>query len=316
MIESELKIGKTKVTGRIVFPPMATRKSMDGKPGDEIINHYKGVALKSDVGMIITEHSYIDKQGKADPNQMSVASDDMIPYLKKVTEAVHEVKPGILVISQISHAGANTSSDYTGQELVSASSTKHYNGSGRALTKDEIHALEVKFAEGARRVKESGYDGVEIHCAHGYLLNQFFSPLTNSRDDEYGPQTIENRMRFLIETVRLVRKTVGDDFIVAVRLGGCDYLEGGSTIEDAVKASVILEKEGVDFIDLSGGFCGSNRKDNTDPGYFSDMTSEVKKQVRIPVLLTGGIKTREQAEKFLENGSADLIGVGRGMARW
>lgn len=179
----------------------------------------------------------------------------------------------------------------------------------------EIKALEGKFAAAARRVKEAGYDGVEIHSAHGYLLNQFYSPLTNDRDDEYGPQSLENRLRFLTETIAAVHQAVGEDFPIAVRLGGSDYRPGGSTLADAAGAAQILERAGIDLLDLSGGLGMFMRPGHREAGWFSDMSRAVKERVSLPVILTGGVQTPAEAETLLNQGAADLIGVGRAMLR-
>ena len=323
MIHKKIRIGNIDLKSRIVLPPMATQKSVEGKPGEALIAHYTQYAMNPMIGLIITEHSYVDPQGKADPFQVSFASEDVISAQTELTHAVHAANPEVKIFAQISHAGLKTSSDVTGQELVSASALCGKNGESRALSVDEIHTLSKKFAEAALRVKESGYDGVEIHAAHTYLLNQFYSPLTNFRKDEYGAECLENRIRFLVETVRLVRNTVGKDFPLAVRLGGCDYQAGGNTIEDAVAASKILEAEGIDLIDLSGGNTGGRysfiREGHSEPGYFSDMSEAAKKEVKIPVLVTGGVKTAQDAEKLLTEGKADLVGVGRALLqdpRW
>ena len=156
----------------------------------------------------------------------------------------------------------------TGEELVSASPLEGNGGRSRALSIDEIKELERDFAAAARRVKEAGYDGVEIHSAHGYLLNQFYSPLTNFRDDDYGPQSLENRLRFLTEITAAVRQVVGNDFPIAVRLGGSDYQDGGSTIDDAAGAAQILEASGIDLLDLSGGLGMFMRPGHREPGWF------------------------------------------------
>ena len=178
--------------------------------------------------------------------------------------------------------------------------------------------IEAQFASAAVRAIEAGYDGVEIHCAHAYLLNQFYSPMINKRTDKYGG-SLENRLRFLVETVGAVRQAVGVDVPIAVRLGGADYLPGGSKEEDAVEAAILLEKAGVDFLDISGGMCFFLRPGHLEPGYFSSMTEKIKAKVSIPVLLTGGIKKVEDAERLLTEGKADMIGVGRALmkdARW
>ena len=175
--------------------------------------------------------------------------------------------------------------------------------------------IEELFAQAARRAQLAGYDGVEIHSAHSYLLNQFYSPLTNHRTDEYGSQTMENRLRMHLETIQKVREKVGENFPIAVRLGGCDYTPGGSTIEDSVEASLMLQKAGVDLLDLSGGMCRYILEGVSEPGWFGQMTHQIKQQVSVPVLLTGGIKTRAEAETLLEQGAADLIGIGRALLK-
>lgn len=315
MLEKEIIVNRMRLKSRLVLPPMATQRSENGMINDGLISYYRQYALNPGIGLIITEHSYIAQQGKADPNQVSFASDAVIPLQRELTAAVHEANPEIKIFAQLNHAGAKTSTMVTGEELVSASVMAGKEGMSRALTVSEIDTLRRRFVECALRVKAAGYDGVEIHAAHGYLLNQFYSPLSNRRTDEYGPQTIENRVRLITEIIRDVRVAVGDTFPIAVRLGGCDYQDGGSTIADAVEAGIRLESAGADLIDLSGGFCSFMRDGHSEPGFFSDMSSAVKASVNVPVLLTGGITTHESAEELLRAGKADLIGVGRALLR-
>lgn len=294
---------------------MATHGSESGVPGERVTEHYVAIAKNPLVGLVITEHAYVDVQGKADPRQVSFASDSVVASQKAMTDAIRRANPDVRIFAQINHAGANTKRETTGEELVSASAIRMDGETARALTVDEIKALEKKFAAAALRVKRAGYDGVEIHCAHGYLLNQFYSPLVNSRTDEYGAQNVENRLRFLLETVAETRRAVGDEFPIAARLGGCDYTPGGSTIQDAVEAAALLERSGVDLIDLSGGLCGYVRRDNRAPGWFADMSGAVKEKTTVPVLVTGGVTRPEQAEALMMMGKADLVGVGRALYR-
>ncbi|MFC2661972.1 MAG: NADH:flavin oxidoreductase [Eubacterium sp.] len=310
-ITDKLDAGNLHLKSRIVVPPMATQSSERNVPGRKTISHYEAFAENPLTGLIITEHSYVSRQGRADPFQLSFADDSVIPAQKKLTDTVHQVSPDVKIMAQISHAGLNTTEQITGEPLVSASSIR----GSHALTAAEIQGLEDQFAEAAARVKKAGYDGVEIHSAHGYLLNQFYSPLLNLRVDEYGPQTVENRIRFLRETIQKVREAVGKDFPIAVRLGGSDYLDGGSTIADAVRAAVLLEQDGIELLDLSGGVNMYMRQGHSEPGWFSDMSLAVRKKVSLPVILTGGVRTPEQAEQLLNENKADLIGVGRAMFR-
>lgn len=319
MLKDSLKIKNVELKNRLVMPPMATAKSSeDGSVTDALCEYYAARAKGGCIGMIITEHSFYVQQGKAGAGQASFASDDKVDGLKKLVSAVKS--GGSVAIAQLNHAGSAASSTVTGEEIVGPSAVINPGTKPgttpempRELTKDEILEIQDKFVSAALRAKAAGYDGVEIHCAHGYLLNQFFSPLTNKRTDEYGPQSVENRIRFTVEMYRKARAALGDDYLIMVRLGGCDYMPGGSTIEDAVEASKILESEGVDIVDLSGGMCRYMRSDNNKPGYFSDMSSAVKAAVSVPVILTGGIKSADDAERLLKAGAADLIGVARPM---
>ncbi len=316
MTHEKIKIGSRILNTRIVMPPIATYSSTeDGLVTLKMLDYYGARAANRHVAMIITEHCYIDLGGKAKAKQMSISKDEDVPGLASLTGAIHA--GGCLAVAQLNHAGSAAPSEATGSRAVSASSvilpTEPMMGDGtepEELTKEQIAGIVEKFADAARRAKEAGYDGVEIHSAHAYLLNQFYSPLTNRRRDEYGG-SLDNRLRIHREAIRAVREAIGSDMILAIRLGGCDYTEGGSTIEDSVYASKVFEEAGADLIDISGGMCRYTRAGHNEPGYFADMTSEIKKAVSIPVLLTGVIKTFAEAEALLAAGAADLIGVGR-----
>lgn len=311
LLEQEIRVGKLTVSNRLVMPPMQTNKTNGGRVTDALVEYYRDRALGSRPGIIITEHSFIMPSGRANERQLSIASDDMIAGHKRLTDAIRE--GGCTAFAQLNHAGSNGVG-----EPVSASGvnipTKKLQKRPRELTVDEIVSIEDAFATAAERAVKAGYDGVELHCAHAYLLNQFYSPLTNKRRDAYGG-TLENRLRFLIETVARVRQAIGPDVPLAVRLGGADYLPRGSKEEDAVKAAVILENADVDLLDISGGMCFYMRPGHAEPGFFSSMTEKIKAKTHIPVLLTGGVKTVDEARKLLEEEKADLIGVGRALLK-
>ena len=183
------------------------------------------------------------------------------------------------------------------------------------MTHEDMQKVVRDFAAAARRAKEAGFDGVEIHSAHGYLLNQFYSPLANHRTDKYGPGSIESRVKLHLEVIQAVRAAVGADYLVALRLGAGDYMDGGSTAADGAAAARLFEQAGIDLLDISGGICGYIRPGVTGQGYFSDLTEAVKSAVSLPVILTGGITEIDAAETLLEQGKADLIGVGRAMLK-
>ena len=315
-----IRIGSLELKNRVVMPPIATyRSTEDGKVTDEMLAYYGVRARHGRIGMIITEHSYITLQGKAKARQMSIASDEDIDGLRRLTDAIHQ--NGTKAFAQLNHAGSAALPEFSGMPAVAPSAvalpvTPPLGASvlPRVLSSDEIEQIVQAFASAAIRAKEAGYDGVEIHSAHGYLLNQFYSPLTNHRTDTYGG-TLENRLRFLRKTVCAVRDAVGDDYPISVRLGGCDYMDGGSTIDDSAKAAVLLQESGIDLLSVTGGMCRYTRAGHNEAGYFSDMSSEIRKHVSIPILLTGGITTVDEAEELLLAQAADLIGVGRAILK-
>ena len=313
-LKEPLMIRNLKLANRIVLPPMATAKSdKQGCVTDELIAYYRQRA-EAGTGLIITEHAFICPQGKASPNQLSVSKEEDIPGLKRLADTIHACS-NTQIIVQLNHAGSAARPDDPETPLLSASAVVKPGRKDPVLpeemSEEDIRETVRYFTEAALRVREAGFDGIEVHSAHGYLLNQFYSPLTNKREDGYG-KDLDGRLRIHKEVLRSIRNAVGDDFLVSVRLGGCDYTEGGSTISDAAYAAHILEENGTDLISLSGGFCGYRIAD-TSPGYFRDMSFAVKEQVSVPVLLTGGIRTPEEAEHLLETGAADLIGIGREM---
>ena len=309
-----LNIGKLALTNRLVFPPMATAKAgKDGNVNKEILDYYNEKSQGGYISLLIIEHSFITPQGKAHEAQLSIAEDNLIEDLKELSSVVH--KNGSKAIMQINHAGSATTKSVTGYDPVGPSAVIHPRVSADKeipieLTKKGIAIIIEQFRDAALRVKEAGFDGVEIHSAHGYFLNQFFSPLTNKRSDEYGGDVL-GRIKIHLEVIKAVREVVGDEFPILLRLGASDYTDGGSTIEDSKIAAVAFEKAGVDMLDISGGFCGFTVPNNTEQGYFSSLTEAIMQVVSIPVLLTGGITEVEAAQKLLKEKKADLIGVGR-----
>lgn len=307
-----LETDKITLKNRLVMPPMATAKSKeDGKVSSDVLDYYNEKSEGGYISLIIIEHSFILQQGKASANQMSVANDSVVEGLKELSNTIH--KNGSKTVMQINFAGSAAKSAISGEEVVAPSAVVNPLHGGevpRELTKEEIKNIVGAFGKAAARVKEAGFDGVEIHSAHGYLLNQFLSPLSNKREDEYGGE-VHNRIRIHLEVIKAVRDAVGVDFPILLRLAASDYKDGGITIEDSKIAAAEFEKAGVDILDISGGFCGYARPGVKEPGYFSPLTEEIKKVVSIPVILTGGIKETKDAEQLLADGKADLIGVAR-----
>ncbi|MDR3211370.1 MAG: NADH:flavin oxidoreductase [Planctomycetota bacterium] len=309
-----LKAGNLLLKNRLVMPPMATSKAdADGKVSRAILDYYDEKTRGGRIGLVITEHSFVNPQGKVSPNQLSVADDSVVEGLKELADVIH--RHGSLAVSQINHAGSVSSAEITGLAPLAPSAVSHPNKKGgtvpHELTKPEIGGIVSDFANAARRVKEAGFDGVELHAAHGFLLHQFYSPLSNLRADDYGGNW-ENRIRLHLEVISAIRKITGDDFPILVRLGASDYREGGVTIQESEAAAQAFENSGVSILDISGGMNGSSVPGGDGlPGYFAPLSSAIKKKVGIPVILTGGITQAQDAERLLEEGAADLIGVGR-----
>lgn len=310
LLES-LKTKKLTLNNRLVFPPMATEKSSgDGKLGQGILDYYDEKSKGGYISLIIIEHSFVNQQGKASKSQLSVSDDRNSEGLKELANVIH--KNGSKAVMQINHAGSATTSEVTGQKIVGPSVVMHPRGKEmpKELTKEDIKEIVNNFKDAAKRVKDAGFDAVEIHSAHGYLLNQFYSPITNKRTDEYGGDVL-NRIKIHLEVIKAVREAVGEDFPVLLRLGACDYMEGGNTIEDAKIAAKEFEKAGIDILDVSGGLRGYIIPGVTGQGYFGDVTKAIKEVAQMPVILTGGITEAKAAEELLKDNKADLIGVGR-----
>lgn len=269
MLSSSLVLGSIQLKNRIVMPPMATSKAEEGKITADLIQYYKEKSADEAIGLIIAEHSYVSMEGKASANQVSLAVDADMEGLKALTNAIHAHHTP--VFAQINHAGSAAKAEITGFPPLAPSAVKHPRAKAeelpQAMNTEDLEKVISDFALAAGRAKEAGFDGVEIHSAHGYLLNQFYSPITNQRTDQYGG-SLANRIRLHIQIIERIRQTVGGDYPLTLRLGVYDGLENGSTMDEAVQACVMFEKAGLDFIDLSGGLNGYLRPGHSEQGIF------------------------------------------------
>ena len=312
---SPLQIGSITVNNRLVMPPMATFKGEDDRFTEEVLQYYKEKTDGGAIGLAIVEHCYVSPEGKAHPGQISISEDGAIPGLKTLADIFH--KNGSKALVQISHAGAKSSPKFTGFPVKGAGDIV-LNRDGdvpEPFTKEELETLAERFAAAARRAQKAGFEGIELHSAHGYLLSQFLSPLANNRTDEYGG-TIENRARLHTEIIKAIREACGKDFVIAVRLGAADYVkdgpdpaEGGLTPEEGVRAAVLCEEAGADLIDVSGGLYGTERKDYPGTAMFTDISHKIREAVTIPVAVVGRITTASQCNAILNDGDADLVGA-------
>jgi 2,4-dienoyl-CoA reductase-like NADH-dependent reductase (Old Yellow Enzyme family)/thioredoxin reductase len=298
------------------MPPMATNfAGEDGSVNDRHIHYYVKRA-KGGVGYITFEHTGILKQGRAFPNMALIDSDQNIPSFRKLAEAIHQENGKILI--QINHAGRQTSASITGSPIVAPSAIPCpvRKEMPKELSHEEIQNIIEAFGRAALRVKEAGTDGVEIHMAHGYLINQFLSPFSNKREDEYGGDA-DRRMRMAVEVLRQVRNTVGPDFPVLCRLSADEYVEGGLRLEDTKEIARSLERNGADALHISACVAASGYLNHppyyAEEGIFAPLAQGIKSVVGIPVIAVGRIRTPELANRVLEEGKADLISMGRAL---
>ncbi len=302
-----LKVKGYILRNRIVMPPMQSgRASFEGAVTNKLVNFY--VRRSSALGLPIVEHAYVSPTGKIGPKQLGIYDDSLISGFKKLAKALHEV--GAPAVVQISHAGGVTNKKVIGTEPAGPSARPKT----RMLEVSEIEAIGGDFALAAERAVKAGFDGVELHGAHGYLLNQFFSPLLNKREDEYGG-SLGNRMKFPLIVVQKVRERLSGKLLL-YRVGSDDLAPSGTHIEDSIVFAKKLEAAGVNIIDVSGGMCGSEPKQLKHmKGYFVPQASAIKKAVGVPVIGVGGITDAEFADKLVREGKVDLVAVGRAFWR-
>jgi 2,4-dienoyl-CoA reductase-like NADH-dependent reductase (Old Yellow Enzyme family) len=273
------------------------------------------------VGLIVTGHAYVREDGQAGPRQLGVYDDALIDGLRGVVDAVHN--KGCCIVIQLAHAGLSANTKLTGHIPVAPSLVDGFVKTPRKeLTKKDIREIVEAFGKAAERGKEAGFDGVQLRPAHGYLLNQFISPAFNVREDDYGG-SLENRARVLLEILQRIRSSLGPDYPIMVKLNNQDYLENGLTLEDSLQIGRILEKNGVDAIELSGGTFASGKlgpirgpiHKEGEEAYFKESGKVFKEKLGIPICLVGGIRSLPVAESLLKNGFADYISMSRPFIR-
>ncbi len=308
------RIGSLELKNRLVMPPMATNYALkDGTVTDRQIDYYEERS-KGGAGLVIVEISCVDSPvGKGVMRQICIDDDRFIPHLSKLAEAIkrHGAKAAI----QVHHAGRQTTAQITGHQPVAPSPVPTSGGEQpKELTVSEIAALVTKFAEAAERAKKAGFDGVEIHGAHGYLISQFLSPLSNRRQDAYGG-SVENRARFLLEVIEAIRKKVGREYPVWCRLSAREIgVEDGITLEETQVVAELAEKAGVDAIHVSAHTVVPARRPPMvqPPCTFVPLAEGVKKVVSVPVIAVGRIPP-ELGEGVIGDGKADFISIGKAL---
>ena len=293
----------------------------DGRPTQRLINCYDNLA-RGKVGLIISGYTFVRPDGKGMPGKMGIHTDDFEKDFKQLTRRVHAAGGAIAI--QLVHAGGQTVAENAGRQPLAPSSVKvdQFPEVPAEISVDDIQDIVDAFGAGARRAKAWGFDAVQLHGAHGFLINQFLSPLTNRRTDDYGG-SIENRIRFLIEVYRKGRETVGENYPVLIKLNAADNVGGGLEIDDAMVAARELARAGIDAIEVStgtpasGGKAPAREKINTPEkeAYNLGPALEIKKQVNCPVMVVGGFRSCEVIEKTLRDNDISYISMSRPFIR-
>ncbi len=318
----ETAIKSMKMKNRIVRS--ATWEGMcedDGRPTPKLIDFYVDLA-KGGVGLIISSYAFVSSEGKQLPGKIGIQTDDFADAFRQMTATVHEA--GGTIAIQIVHAGGQANPKTSGMPALAPSGGKvaQFPTEAVELTVDDILRIVTAFADGARRAKEWGFDGVQLHGAHGYLINQFLSPLTNRRTDAYGG-SIENRCRFLMEVYQAIREKVGDDYPVMIKLNLADNLEGGLEVSDGLAAAEKLAAAGIDAIEVSSGTPASGEMGPSRPkinkpereAYNMALAKQVQEVVNCPVMAVGGFRSYEVSESAVVEGGVDYIAMSRPFIR-
>lgn len=300
---SEFKIRNLKIKNRICVPPMVIGLTDDGYVTKENIDRYRELA-KGGAGLIIQEATCINIDGRLSSKQLGIWEDDQMEGLKEIVDAVHAEDSKIFI--QIHHAGVVGISE----NPICPSSYEYKKLDktviGREMTNEDIKSVQKDFIEAARRAYEAGYDGIELHGCHGYLISQFLNKKVNTRTDEYGV----NPEKFVSEIMEGIRKITPEEFIVGIRLAGFE-----PALEDGIGNAKVLDKIGIDFFDISYGF--SNEQDiNVSEDYkFSNAVYAaeiIKKEVSVPVFGVNKINSAEIAEEILNETGIDMVDIGKG----
>lgn len=310
------KIGKLELPNRLLRS--ATAECMadeDGYPRAQLEEMYRNLAAGG-VGLIITGHMFVHLSGKCHPEMTGIHSDTLIPGLVKLVKAAHA--RGVKIAVQINHGGMQCAKECVEDAIApSAVDAATARRSAREINRDEIHFLIEAYAQAARRAREAGFDAIQLHGAHGYLINQFLSPAINRRTDEWGGN-FENRLRFLREVVRAVRLQVGREYPLFIKFGMVDGVEGGLDLETGAEIVARMADLGLDCVEISGGIGGRNitnvRKGirrTEDEAYFLPFARKARQSTGLPIALVGGFRSLGVMENTLTSGEADLISLCR-----
>ncbi len=317
MLFQNARIGSLTLRNRLIRSATAEMMADDaGYPLPQLASLYSELA-RGGIGLLISGHMYVHPSGKAHPGMTGINSDDLIPGLESLVDAVHE--EGGLVAAQINHAGRQARGGVDDDPIApSAHEATPPRSGARAMTSDDIEAMIEAFAQAARRAQSAGFDAVQIHAAHGYLVSQFLSPLANRRTDEWGG-SLENRTRFLRRIIAAVRQSVGADYPILAKLGIRDESDDGLTLEEGVRVLGQLADVGIDGVEISGGVADTgtfNIVGSIGPGsneaYFRPWAQAARHAAAgMPIILVGGMRSLPVMEDVLASGDAQFISMCR-----
>lgn len=292
-----------------------------GEPTEKLADFYHTLA-RGGVGLIMSGYTFVRPEGKQLPRQMGIHTDDFADSFRKMIASVHDAGGRIAI--QLVHVGGQTDSETAGRQPLAPSDVRvvQFPELPEKISIQQIKEIVAAFGRGAGRAKKWGADGVQIHGAHGYLVNQFLSPLTNRRDDEYGG-SLENRSRFLFEVYDQIRSVVGKDYPVMIKLNAEDNLEGGWTVDEAVLVARRLSEAGIDAIEVSAGTPASGDESPVrvkidspaKEAYHLGHARKIKDAVQCPVMVVGGVRSYEVAEKIVGEDGIDYISMARPLIR-
>jgi len=316
----------TMINGMVLknrFVRSATWEGMaadDGSCTPKLINAMTRLA-QGGVGLIITGHAYVAREGQAGAWQLGIYHDRLTEGLVQMTHAVHEA--GGIIVAQLAHSGMFADPGLTGSEPIGPSQiTGVSRHKIREMTPLDIETLKADFSRAAERAKQAGFDGVQLHAAHGYLLSQFLSPYFNRRKDGYGGP-VQHRVRIVVEIIEDIRRRVGAEYPVLIKMNTRDFIDGGQELNDAATAAAVLAQNGLDAVELSGGTGLSGKlnpvrtgiREESDEAYFRDAAHTFRERLAIPLILVGGIRSFSVAEQLIEDGVADYISMSRPFIR-
>jgi len=311
-------IGKLQLKNR--FVRSATWDAMaddDGMVTNNSVELYRKLG-QANIGLIVSGYAFVSPTGKAAVRQYGAHIDDMIPGLRRLAEVVHQ--GGSKIALQIVHAGTNDMllPKHLDVELLAVSKQPDTNRRQREMTGEDIQEIVRDFSKAALRGKEAGFDAIQLHGAHGYLMSQFQSPLINHRTDKWGGNA-ENRRRFHLEVIREVRKQLGEDFPLMIKYGIQDEREEGLSLSEGLETVRHMVREGIDAIEISANIgraaIMAPKKGEPERAYFRDRAAAVKRTVDVPVILVGGVRSLEMAQNIVDSGDADLISMCRPFIR-